>query len=122
MLKEDLGKNMIVRRDALGMERKDLHQRCGVSVSQIGYIENAREKNNVTLDVLDRLATGLKMPGWALLLPPDQFIAGRSESSLEALKTFEGLDVEAQEKALAYMTDLLMLQSARKRGNSDHSL
>ncbi|WP_416398090.1 helix-turn-helix domain-containing protein [Allohahella sp. A8] len=113
MLKQNLGKNMITRREALGLERKDLHARCGVSVSQIGYIENAREKNNITLDVLDRLSEGLKMPGWALILPDNQFVAGRSDASLKALKIFEGLDAQAQDKALAYLSDLSALQAAR---------
>lgn len=114
MLKIDFGKNLEVRRIALRLERKDLHLRTGVSISNIGYIENGLEKNNPSLDIVERLADGLKSPAWALLLPPATYIAGDSEETLAAMRLFERLSSSGKRKAIAYMEDVLLAEQALK--------
>jgi transcriptional regulator with XRE-family HTH domain len=100
VLKEIFGENVRKRREALNFERKRLALKSGVGVSNIGYIE----KNNTTLDVVEKLSKALSIPPWMML-------TNHSETSSVDLpflcEKFEFLNDVDRKKVLVYLDDLL---------------
>lgn len=112
MLKNDFAKNMKKRREFLGLNGSELGNLAGVGKSTISYIERGVEKTNPTLDRVESIAKGLKMPAWVLLLPPDSFRPDNEQDIVELYNKLSMLTGSNAEKVSNYIDDMLTLQKS----------
>lgn len=66
-LRERVAKNIIDRRNSIGLSQEDLARRAGLSRAYVGKIENARF--SVTIDTIEKIAHALEVDADVLFEP-----------------------------------------------------
>lgn len=114
MLRRVFANNMQRRRRQLNISRVKLGQICNVGRSTIGYIETGREnKDNPTLDTVETISKGLKLPPWYMLFPEADFNPDQADSIKRFVGMYYSLNIENRRKVLEYVCDLSELQNKK---------
>jgi transcriptional regulator with XRE-family HTH domain len=84
-LRTNLAANLRARRIAAGLSQEELSEKSGLDQTYVSYLE--KERRNVSLDSVEKLADALGVPPLELLMPPPPDIsAGNLDRPQKALK------------------------------------
>jgi transcriptional regulator with XRE-family HTH domain len=111
------GKRVAAKRDRLGYTLTGLGKKSGVGKSTIGYVENAGEKSNISLDKAEAIAEALGEPLWYMLMPDGDYQGSNEAPLSEMCVLFCKLETSAKEKVFSYLRDQLALQDSNQQKN-----
>jgi transcriptional regulator with XRE-family HTH domain len=115
--KYTFGKRVAAKRERLGFTLAGLGKKAGVGKSTIGYVENAGEKSNVSLDKAEAIAESLGEPLWYMLMPDDKYQSGDDAPINEVCALFCRLEATSRDKVLSYLRDQVALQNSNMPKN-----